>query len=326
MMAVLRICRHENSCLLSSILSMTLFCVMLVSSAMNPTHNSSNALQALANELQPFVSNRLPLSTAGLREPQPSLLPPKLYFIHVPKTGGTTLIRLFYNIATAHNQTMIRCIRHLTPSHCRDLTSERPEQHLRPDSSFDPFAFDYVIAHAAYKPPDLHTHSNVCDFTILRHPVRRLLSYYSYLNLPATKVAFQKWYLTPAQRRLANIMTSFLSGIEADHLGHYAIKPGKQHLQQATLRLHKLCFFGLLEDFDDVVQSLIHVGALDAKLTPKEHVAPHQHHLSALQAPHHLQMADLGEALVKRILLDNHLDVALVDYAIRLKLAAQFQP
>lgn len=219
----------------------------------------------------------------------------------MPKTGGTTLIRLLFKLANDHNRTMLRCIRHLRPENCRDLRSLNPAQHLPSDPDFDPFAFNYVIAHASYVTPDTIQHPDICSFTILRHPVRRLLSYYSYLNLPATLPEFIRWYRQPTQRRLANIMTSFLSGLEADHLGHYAISPTMAHLNIAKQRLHTLCFFGLQEDFGHVLATLKSLSILDASLSVAAHAAPHQHHLDPSQAPAHLSLASLGPTLVTEV-------------------------
>ncbi len=158
-------------------------------------------------------------------------------FLHIGKTGGTTL------------STTLRWV--YGASNCYHIPAGRPEQ---PDRWFEEICdrklrnVDLVMGHATYG-----AHEQIpgeCRyFTMLRHPVRRMVSLYYYIKegWPDSDVASMslEGFLKSTHRTAhPNDQVRFVSGIEPENRPSGALRKAKRNLTETFTA------FGLTEYFD----------------------------------------------------------------------------
>ena len=155
-------------------------------------------------------------------------------FLHVPKTGGTTLA------------TTLRWV--YGPRSCHQYTPDRPEDHK---------AFLASLYHAPHEPDLLMGHvqwglhryvdAECRYFTLLRHPVRRRISEYYYLkgcypDSYGASLTLKEFVRSDHPMARSNDQVRYLSGVDPDQSPTQALEKAKNHLTGDVV-------FGLTERF-----------------------------------------------------------------------------
>lgn len=159
-------------------------------------------------------------------------------FIHIRKTGGTTL------------NTTLRWV--YGPSVCYHIPvgrAESPDRWFEEVSSGKLSGYNLITGHAVYG-----THKQIPEacryFTMLRHPVRRVVSMYYYIksgwpDSEAASNSLVEFLHSDHRAAKANDQVRFLSGIDPDNSPRRALHRAKHHLRE------KFSVFGLTEHFDE---------------------------------------------------------------------------
>lgn len=163
----------------------------------------------------------------------------QVVFLHVPKTGGTSLRN---SISRLFDPTELFFIynrrKEFHSIHkLKGLTSEQKAKYL------------VYMGHMSFN-PEILAETNPHYVTMVRHPVERVISYYHHVmtNNPKwsdDKVSLMKYIELSEDRQLSNHQTRLLSGV---------VRGGtpQRHLDGAIENIqHKFSFVGLTERFDD---------------------------------------------------------------------------
>jgi hypothetical protein len=159
-------------------------------------------------------------------------------FIHIRKTGGTTL------------NTTLRWV--YGPSACYHIPvgrAESPDRWFEDVSSQELTKYRLITGHAVFG-----VHKQIPDacryFTMFRHPVRRVVSMYYYIkagwpNSNAASMSLTEFLRSDHRAAKPNDQVRFLSGIDPDRSPRRALQRAKDNLRE------ELSVFGLTERFDE---------------------------------------------------------------------------
>jgi hypothetical protein len=242
---------------------------------------------------------------------EPASPEPPVLFIHVMKTGGTTLLQhLRTNMAAdelypnAELDIVIETsrkftLRHLTLGYLRNLPDERRER-IRVYAGH----FPYIVTDA-FDPP-------ATTLTLLREPVARTVSLLRQWsrNRPEQSLSLEDVYELPGvfERLLHNHQTKVFSlTAEDDPVGYLqTIDVDESRLEVAKANLAKVDLIGLTERYDDFLDLVVDRFGWRVDREVRANVSPADTELPA------------SDALRRRIAEDNAIDVELYEYAARL--------
>ncbi|EDQ92356.1 uncharacterized protein MONBRDRAFT_4844 [Monosiga brevicollis MX1] len=271
---------------------------------------------------QVVVTRRLDqLKRHRVATPSPSGALSTLYFLHVPKTAGTSMLHAFLDaVATsqdnAADRSILRCHRHLDLSNCFIVYNATSATQC---TGGRPAACGYVLTHAGLD-VTFAMRRDVLAVTILRDPASRLLSYYNYLRRPANPSAFARWYRASPQRALDNIMTGYLAG-EAMGPAGALVAPVWHPITNASLGSAKrhlisaIDLWGFQEDLNPFLRWLAYLWPhhnaskhIHAMTTSKRY-QPHEHGTRGIESsampahstPTNLQIKHLDEVLLSEV-------------------------
>jgi hypothetical protein len=236
---------------------------------------------------------------------------PPVLFIHVMKTGGTTLLQhlrknlgaeeLYPNseVDIVVESSRKFTLRHLTLDYLRRLPEER-RQKIRVYAGH----FPYLVTEA-FDPP-------ATTLTLLREPVARTISLLRQWsrNRPELSLSLEEVYELPGvfDRLLHNHQTKVFSLTAEDEPRGY-MKPidvDASRLELAKANLATVDVVGLTERYDDFLDLLVDRFGWHVQRDVRANVSPTDTELPA------------SDALRRRIAEDNAIDVELYEYAVRL--------
>jgi hypothetical protein len=244
---------------------------------------------------------------------------PAVFFVHVMKTGGTTVfrhLRLNYpldalypyrELDIRHDGDTLDIRNHLSVSYLRGLS---PERHagIRVYTGH----FPYVTSQLLGRP--------VTTVTVLRDPVARTVSLLRQLrrgtpwldpgNRPPLPLPLEEVYEHPLvfEPLIHNHQTKIFSMTEADQPESYmdVVEMDETRLERAKGTLAEVDVLGLTEEFDHLLDAVSVRLGWDIDRGARRNATP---------------AADVGpvsDTLLRRIAEDNALDVALHEHARRL--------
>lgn len=204
-----------------------------------------------------------------------------IIFMHIPKTAGSTLILILNEIYENIDQ------RSFVDERARIinlLKNEKPE------------------CISAHLPFGLHKYSsNECVYiTMLRNPVDRVLSYYYWIQehsitSPAKNMTLEEYLNSNYYYRIVNQQTQFASG---------AFDPNEADLEKAKENLQNhFAAVGITERFDESI--LLFKNVLHWKYVPA------YTRINVTNKPEFTP-----DHLIKKIMVDNKLDVELYEWAL----------
>jgi hypothetical protein len=229
-----------------------------------------------------------------------------LVFVHVPKTGGTSLQGVFQ-----HNGQPVFNIR--SPDQARAFLALPEDERA---------AYMGVFGHMPFG-MDRYVDRPVTYITFLRHPVERVLSAYAHnLRHPEEPGADAIRQLGLAwTARPANFMCRFLAEYDPleqpDETGAYWLDRSPpdyvpvEYLKQAKANLDKCGFIGLQEHYEDDVRALGRLPGHTLSIPP---AIPR-----VKTGDGRIQQSDLTPEQLEAIRAANHLDIELYDYALKLR-------
>ena len=186
-------------------------------------------------------------------------------FLHIPKTGGTTLNSIL--------------LRHFAPEqilrlyrlefHTESVPLARQLAEFDQRSSEERHRIRVIVGHTGY---GLHHDRPTWSeyITILREPVGRALSHFHFarshadnrFHVEANQSGIIDFFESGIYRHLDNCQTRFLSGSELEHLLHGKEVPygecTREMLEQAKANLRQLAAVCLLDRFDEGLMLLQH--------------------------------------------------------------------
>jgi hypothetical protein len=159
-------------------------------------------------------------------------------FLHIAKTGGTTL------------NTTLRWV--YGPSVCRRIPAGRPDEAYRwLEEIEEPLGseFQLLMGHTQFGVHE-YVHEPARYFTMLRHPVRRAVSLYYYIKSgwPKSRYAsmsLESFLESDHRSAQSNDQVRVISGIDPDENPSEAIRRAKSNLE------NEFAAFGITEHFDE---------------------------------------------------------------------------
>ncbi len=209
-----------------------------------------------------------------------SQLDARLYYIHIPKTGGSTI------------RTLIESKVHLSELYPRRMPKREKNQPEMPlyqeivSGHFPLWFCDQIDENfdKAYK------------FTVLRDPVDRYLSFLRYRNRNNPN-------FTSLEHVLETIsQTDDRSNLLCKFLANHRNLTGQALLQNAKENIHRFDFIVFFDSFAEDVQNLCHLIGIDLK---EESLL----HLNTTNPE------SVSPELMQRVIQINELDIALYEYA-----------
>jgi hypothetical protein len=242
--------------------------------------------------------------------------PPRILYIHVMKTGGTTLMQhLRENIPPdelyphpdedmGFDTTRPVTVRHLRLDYLRKLPEER-QRRLRVYAGH----FPYVAAEVLGGP--------LITLTILRNPIDRTISLLQQWsrNRPEAGLSLEQVYDLPEvfERLLHNHQTKIFSmTAEDDPTGYMQrIEVDAGRLELAKQNLAQVDIVGLTERYEDFLDLVVDRFGWEINRGVRVNVAPPESELPA------------GDDLRRRIAEDNAIDVELYEHALEIVAARE---
>jgi hypothetical protein len=168
---------------------------------------------------------------------------PLIIYVHIPKTGGSSVINIFHKIYG-----MERSVR------VKNINNQENHNAVEKILLNEPFKYDFILGHLG----ELDFHNLPVErpfyyFTVLRHPAERVISLYHYIRRSETHHRHELFKqidnLETALPQLGgNLQTRLISGMPPKH------EPTQADLEQAKRNLEMLFLFaGVLERFDETL-------------------------------------------------------------------------
>lgn len=213
-------------------------------------------------------------------------------FLHIAKTGGTTL------------NTTLRWV--YGPTVCRRIPTGRPdevhrwleEKECRPGSNID-----LLMGHAQFGAHE-YVNEETRYFTMLRHPVRRIVSLYYYIKSgwPDSRYAsmgLEAFLESDHRAAQSNDQVRIISGLDPDTNTTEALQRAKFNLE------NEIAAFGLTEKFD---QSLLLFRRMLGWRRPPVYVSSNVNR-------NRPTVEELPTATVEAVRAQNELDLELYSFA-----------
>ncbi|NJP06716.1 MAG: sulfotransferase family protein [Chloroflexaceae bacterium] len=234
-----------------------------------------------------------------------------LMFVHIPRTGGTSLAQLLQYHCPVERTLVLDT-----------LESQQQICHLSKQESQQ---YRFIRGHLPFGPYDQAVYQYIQPepvlITMLREPVTRLLSFYAHawrMEWIAPDVSLQAFVTNPPYTeeyrfRLDNVQTRWLAGAVQ---GNYQVAEDGSWLSDAALlylakeKLEQYAFFGLMERFTESVHLLNHTMGWPGL---SNDAIPHLE-----RSPNPTKRKQIDPDLLQMIQDRNHLDLELYAFATEL--------
>ena len=155
----------------------------------------------------------------------------QIYFLHIPKTGGSTFMNILENIVGRENYISadrLRIVKQHNPYFFANYRIVRGH-------------FNYTIYEYTLRRP--------LFITMLRHPLDRIISQFKHLKrdkVIPSEMILSEFLHSSLNRRTNNKQIQWISGVNKNYK-----EPIEMLLEVAKIRLDDFAFFGILEKFND---------------------------------------------------------------------------